>query len=77
MAKKSTITKAKYDSTHTKAYFFKLHLVNDADIIAKLDSVESRQGYIKQLIRQDLEKSGSVPTLSVPEPAPENDSVST
>ena len=77
MANKASIRKAKYDATHSKPYYFKLHVVYDADIIAKLDSVESRQGYIKQLIRQDLEKSGSVPTLSVPESVPENDSVST
>lgn len=29
----------------------------DADIIAKVDSVPSYSGYIKQLIRQDIERS--------------------
>ena len=28
----------------------------DADILAKLDKVESKQGYIKSLIRADLAK---------------------
>lgn len=27
----------------------------DADIIEKLDSVDSKQGYIKELIRKDLQ----------------------
>lgn len=31
----------------------KLHKVNDADIIEKLKSVDNKQGYIKQLIRED------------------------
>ena len=32
----------------------KLHKVNDADIIEKLNSVGNRQGYIKDLIRADV-----------------------
>ena len=38
---------------------FKLDLntKTDADIIAKLESVKNRAGYIKQLIREDLQKS--------------------
>ena len=65
MAKKATINQTKYDKTHCRTYGLKLNLVNDADIIEKLSSVPSMQGYIKQLIRQDL--AGSVPD-SVPIP---------
>ena len=61
MAKNSTIIKARYDATHTKPYYFKLHLEYDSDIINKLDNVESRQGYIKQLIRDDIARTCSVP----------------
>ena len=65
MAKNSTIIKARYDATHTKPYYFKLHLEYDSDIINKLDNVESRQGYIKQLIRDDIARTcpSSVPVL--------------
>ena len=44
----------KYDSKNTKQYHLKLNLGTDADIIAKLDSVDSMQGYIKRLIREDI-----------------------
>lgn len=45
---------AKYDKEHTKGLFIKLHKVKDKDIIDKLELVESKQGYIKQCIREDL-----------------------
>lgn len=54
MAKTRTEIQAKYDAANRTAFGFRLHNVNDADIIAKLRSVPSIQGYIKQLIRQDL-----------------------
>ena len=44
----------KYDAKNTKQYHLKLNLGTDADIIAKLDSVKSTQGYIKSLIRADI-----------------------
>lgn len=34
----------------------KLNRDTDADIISKLESVENIQGYIKELIRQDIKK---------------------
>lgn len=46
----------KYDTKNTKSYYIKLNKKNDADIIEKLDTVENRQGYIKNLIREDLHK---------------------
>ena len=48
---------AKYDATHTVQFKVKLNKETDADIIAKLESVENKQGYVKGLIRQDI-KSG-------------------
>ena len=63
MVKKATMTKRKYDKTHMKQYLLKYHLENDADIIAKLDGMESKQGYVRQLIRDDIARTcpGSVP----------------
>ena len=47
---------AKYDAANTVQIKLKLNKVNDADIIAKLDSVSNKQGYIKELIRADIAK---------------------
>lgn len=48
--------KAEWDKTHTKEFKMKLNLNTDADIIAKLDSLDNKQGYIKKLIREDIAK---------------------
>ena len=43
----------RYDKENTIQYRLKLNKKTDADIIEKLDSVDNKQGYIKQLIRED------------------------
>lgn len=45
---------AKYDAKATKQIKFKFNLTTDADILEKLDSVDNKQGYIKELIRADI-----------------------
>lgn len=47
---------AKYDAANTLQVKMKLNKGTDADIIAKLDSVTNKQGYIKELIRADLNR---------------------
>ena len=44
----------KYDSTNTRQIHLKLNLNTDKDILARLDEVGSVQGYIKELIREDI-----------------------
>ena len=44
----------KYDATHTKQYHLKLNLKEDACIIARLESIDNVQGYIKSLIVADM-----------------------
>lgn len=61
MATKASISHAKYDAANTTGVYLKLNLKTDSDILEKLSSVPNRQGYIKQLIRQDI-STGSVPT---------------
>lgn len=46
----------KYDAANTVQFHLKLNINTDRDIIDKLNSVESKQGYIKDLIREDLKK---------------------
>ena len=45
----------KYDKKATKGIYLKLNLTTDADILTKLDQVDNKQGYLKQLIRKDIE----------------------
>lgn len=45
---------AKYDKTNIQGLYIKLHKTKDKDIIDKLETVDSKQGYIKQLIREDV-----------------------
>ena len=47
----------KYDKANTTQIRMKLNLRTDADILAKLDSVGNKQGYIKALIRADIASS--------------------
>lgn len=56
MPKQATIRQARYDATHTTAITLKLNKATDADILSKLAAVDNKQGYIKNLIRQDITK---------------------
>lgn len=45
-----------WDNANTYPVRLKLNRHTDADIIEKLDSVDNKQGYIKDLIRQDISR---------------------
>lgn len=47
----------KYNRTKTKGYALKFNKVTDANCIAKMESVDSKTGYIKKLIREDIKKN--------------------
>ena len=53
----------KYKKENTKQYKLMLSLKYDTDIIAVLDSVENRQGYLKSLIRADIARANSEQTV--------------
>ena len=46
----------RYDARNTRQVHIKLNLRTDKDVLEKLDEVQSKQGYIKRLIREDLER---------------------
>ena len=46
----------KYDEQNTIRLSLKLNKTTDADILEKLETVESKQGYVKDLIRKDISK---------------------
>lgn len=47
----------KYDAANTQQVHLKLNRRTDEDVLARLDEVPSKQGYIKMLIREDLERA--------------------
>lgn len=44
----------KYDIVNTRQIILKLNKKTDADILKHLDSLPNKQGYIKDLIRKDM-----------------------
>lgn len=61
MADSRTVIQARYDSKNRKSFAIKLNRKYDSDVIDKLESVESINGYIKQLIRDDIARTLPVP----------------
>jgi hypothetical protein len=56
MADKNYKYTKKYDENNTTRVQLKLNNKTDADILAYLDSVENKQGTIKQLIRNEINR---------------------
>lgn len=48
---------AKYKKSNTKQIALQLNLNTDKDILEKLNEVPNKQGYIKQLIRDDISRN--------------------
>lgn len=57
VSEKKAITNMRYDKKATKHYGIKLNLKTDADIIAELEKQENLQGYIKRVIRAEIERN--------------------
>lgn len=57
MASKAEIQAVdKFNKEKTKCVLLRLNLSTDKDILEKLDNVPSKMGYIKDLIRRDIQK---------------------
>ncbi len=56
MTASHTKAQAKYDKDHTTGFYMKLNVRTDEDILAWLDRQGSKQGAIKQLIRERIAK---------------------
>lgn len=46
----------KYDRVNTRQIILKLNKKTDKDILKHLDSLPNKQGYIKELIREDMKE---------------------
>lgn len=53
----TTTPQSRYDAANTIQVKLKLGKATDADILKKLDEIGNKQGYIKALIRADIEKN--------------------
>lgn len=49
---------AAYAKEHMRAIGVKFHVENDWDVLARLDSVPNKMQYIRQLIRDDIKRTG-------------------
>ena len=52
--------KEKYDKANTKGVYIKLNKKTDADILRHLGACENVQGYLKQLIREDMARRDKI-----------------
>lgn len=52
------IQQAAYDKRATRQILLKLNRGTDADILDHLDAQANKQGYIKELIREDMARRG-------------------
>ena len=53
----------KYDKENTTQIILKLNIKTDADVIGKLCNVDSKQGYLKDLVRNNLRHDSDVLSL--------------
>lgn len=49
---------SRWQKENVSRLFVKLYKNTDEDILKFLDSIENKQGYIKQLIRDDMKRKG-------------------
>lgn len=54
MEKRKETPQERYDRENIVRLSMKLNKKTDAEILQKLDTVSSKQGYVKDLIRKDL-----------------------
>ena len=54
------LAQKKYDQTHTKSIIMKLNRTTDADVLKRLEEVENKQGYLKELVRSDIRTANDV-----------------
>lgn len=54
MSKRDMSPQERYNASHTRQIPLKLNIKYDADILARLDEIGNKQGYIKRLIREDM-----------------------
>lgn len=57
MPKPRSIRDARYNAKSSKYYSFKLNVKTDAALIERLNDMGNVNGYIRRLIREDIERN--------------------
>ena len=47
----------RYELANLKTYTFRFNKKHDADVIAEIEKQDNKQGYVKALIRDDIDRS--------------------
>lgn len=55
----SKLAQERYDKANTTQFKMKLNTKTDADILEYLDTLENKQGKVKQLIRDEIERNNA------------------
>lgn len=55
--RKQALFQVQYDKEHTRRLGFKLNTKTDSDILSWMEQIPNKQGYIKQLIRDDIARN--------------------
>ena len=53
----------RYELANLKTYTFRLNIKHDADVIAEREKQDNKQGYVKQLVRADIERSKTMTNI--------------
>ena len=61
MAVPRSIRDARYNAKSSRRYALKFNVKTDAELIEKLEQVGSINGYIRRLIREDIERNPNPP----------------
>ena len=62
-----SIRDARYNAKSSKHYGLKLNRTTDAQLIERLEAVASVNGYLRRLIREDIERNPQLPADERPE----------
>lgn len=57
MPTQRSIRDARYNAKSSKHYGIKLNVKTDAELIERLDSTDNINGYLRRLIREDIERN--------------------
>jgi hypothetical protein len=53
----------RYELANLKTYTFRFNKKHDADVIAAIEHQDNKQGYVKQLVRADIERSKNMTNI--------------
>ena len=55
----------RYELANLKTYTFRFNIKHDADVIAEIEKQDNKQGYVKQLVRADIERGSTMTKTNI------------